>query len=425
MPDRPLAPQRPRGTQDILPREQPLWRRMTDAADTIASLYGYRPVETPILEETSLFTRTAGESSDIVTKEMYTFTDRGNRSLTLRPEGTAPVVRAYFDGHLDQEPQPVRLYYQGPFFRYDRPQAGRYRELHQFGIEAIGDAHPTIDQEVVEVGWRWFERLGIRGVSLQLNSIGDAVCRPRYRDALREYFRPYLERLTPEDRGRFERNPLRLLDSKDPDSVELLADAPKTLDYLCEACAAAFAEVEAGLRQAGIAFTINPRLVRGLDYYTRTTFEYWHESLKGAQNSLGGGGRYDGLAEDLGYRSTPGIGFAIGLERSAMILAGLESPAPAGPAVYAVGVDGADLAVLHRLVSDLRREGIEVVSDAVPGKLDARLRKADRRNARLALIVGPDELARGQVVLRDLRQKTQSAVSLDQLARAVERGLRG
>jgi histidyl-tRNA synthetase len=411
------TPQRPRGTQDILPAEQPYWLEMTAAAEAMAVSEGYQRIDTPVFEATELFARTAGDTSDVVTKEMYTFVDRGGRSMTLRPEGTAPVVRAYFDAGMHNGRQPVRLYYLGPFFRYDRPQAGRFREFHQFGVEAIGDPGPELDVEVINLGWRWYQALGVTGVNLQLNSIGDAVCRPRYRDALRDYYRPYLDSLGPEDRARFERNPLRLLDSKDPDSIALQANAPRTLDFLCDDCGAAFEHVQAGLVQAGIPFTINPKLVRGLDYYTRTTFEYWHESLSGAQNSLGGGGRYDGLAEDLGYRSTPAVGFALGLERTASLLKSKES----APAVYAIAVDPSALDTMRQLAHDLRERGLAVVADVSDARLDDKLKHASRMQAALALLVGRQEDGPDRVTIRDMRLKEQRPVprDIDLLVRTV------
>ena len=408
-----MAPvaQRPRGTQDILPAEQLYWQEMTGAGDAIATARGYQRIDTPIFEATALFVRSAGETSDVVTKEMYTFPDRGGRSMTLRPEGTAPVVRAYFDAGFDRERQPVRLYYIGPFFRYDRPQAGRYRQFHQFGVEAIGDAAPGLDVEVIALGWRWFASLKVSGVSLQVNSIGDATCRPRYREALRDYFRPYLDALSENDRSRFERNPLRLLDSKDADAVALQASAPRTLDFLCDACRQAFAEVEGGLQQGGIPYVVNARLVRGLDYYTRTAFEFWHESLSGAQNSLGGGGRYDGLAADLGYRDTPGVGFALGLERTATILKSREI----GPGLYAIAVDDSAFPVTQQLAEELRTRGVAVIADVSTARLDAKLGRASKMHARLALLVGLQEDPVDHVTLRDLRLKKQESIHRDRV----------
>jgi histidyl-tRNA synthetase len=414
-----MAPvaQRPRGTQDILPPDQLYWREMVGLAEAIASARGYQRIDTPIFEATALFVRSVGETSDIVTKEMYTFPDRAGRSMTLRPEGTAPVVRAYFDAGLDKERQPVRLYYSGPFFRYDRPQAGRFRQFHQFGVEAIGDASPSLDVEVISLGWRWFGALDVLGVSLQVNSIGDAECRPRYREALRDYYRPYLDTLSDQDRSRFERNPLRLLDSKDPDAVALQAEAPRTIDFLCDACRQAFAEVKGGLQQAAIPFTENPRLVRGLDYYTRTAFEFWHESLKSAQTSLGGGGRYDGLAADLGYRDTPGVGFALGLDRTASILKSQGS----APAIYAIAVDESGLELMQKLAEELHERGLAVIADVSNARLDAKLGRASKMGAWLALLVGLHEDEGKRVTIRDLRLKQQQPVATgDVVSKALE-----
>jgi len=407
--------QRPRGTQDILPPDQPYWREMTRLAEAIVSARGYGRIDTPIFEATALFVRSVGETSDIVTKEMYTFQDRAGRSMTLRPEGTAPVVRAYFDAGLDRERQPVRLYYIGPFFRYDRPQAGRFRQFHQFGLEAIGDASPRLDVEVIALAWRWFRALHLAGVSLQVNSIGDATCRPRFREALRDYYRPYLDALSADDRSRFERNPLRLLDSKDPGAVALQAKAPRTVDFLCDACRQAFEDVKRGLTEAGVPFTENPQLVRGLDYYTRTAFEFWHESLSGAQNSLGGGGRYDGLAAELGYRDTPGVGFALGLERTAGILKSQHT----APAIYAIAVDESSMPLMQQLAEELHERGLSVIADVSTARLDAKLGRASKMGAWLALLVGLQEDPADYVTLRDLRVRAQRSIPRKDLLSAV------
>src|ERR1700694_1322523 len=420
----PIA-QRPRGTQDLLPADQPYWDAMEGAAKAVAGRFGYQRIETPIFEPTELFQRGAGESSDIVAKEMYTFNDRGNRSLTLRPEGTAPIVRAYFDGGLDREPQPVRLFYYGPYFRYDRPQAGRFRELHQFGIEAIGDASPVLDVEAIVLGWNWFAALDIGGVSLHLNSIGDEVCRPAYRELLREYYRPHVAKLSDESRARFEKNPLRLFDSKDPQDEPLKRNAPRIVDHLCAPCAEAFRVVKEALAAEEIPFELNPNLVRGLDYYTRTVFEYQHESLGGAQNSLGGGGRYDGLAAALGYRSTPGVGFAMGMDRTAIVLKQPKPMTPPVPDVYAVALEARDELYVFHLASTLRARGISVVFDPGPARLDAKLRKAARRGARLAFLVGPEEREKSQVVIRNMKEKTQTSVAERELLSAISQMLGG
>jgi len=414
----PIA-QRARGTQDLLPADQPYWDAMEGAAKDQAGRFGYQRIETPTFEATELFKRGAGESSDIVAKEMYTFTDRGNRSVTLRPEGTAPIVRAYFDAGLDQEPQPVRLFYMGPFFRYDRPQAGRFREFRQFGIEAIGDASPVIDIEAIVLGWNWFAALDVGGVSLHLNSIGDEVCRPAYRELLREYYRPHLSSLSEESRARFEKNPLRLFDSKDPQDEVLKRNAPHIVDHLCAPCAEAFRVVKDGLASEEIPFELNPELVRGLDYYTRTVFEYQHASLGGAQNALGGGGRYDGLAAALGYRSTPGVGFAMGMDRTAIALKERKPATSVVPDVYAVALEATDELYVFHLASSVRARGYRVIFDHGPARLDAKLRKAVRRGARLALIVGPEEREKKQIVIRDMRAKTQTSVAERELLSTV------
>lgn len=418
----PLA-QRPRGTQDLLPADQPYWDAMTRAATDLAERFGYQRVETPIFESTELFKRGVGEATDIVSKEMFTFEDRGGRSLTLRPEGTAPIVRAYFDAGMQLEPQPVRLYYIGAFFRSERPQRGRYHQFWQFGIEAIGDDSPLLDVEAIVLGWRWFGTLALGGLSLQLNSIGDEVCRPAYRELLREYYRPHLDELSPESRARFEKNPLRLFDSKEPQEQVLKRDAPRIVDHLCEPCAAAFAGVKEALTAEKIPFSLNPELVRGLDYYTRTVFEYQHVSLGGAQNALGGGGRYDGLAAELGYKSTPGIGFALGMDRTAMLLKENRELQPAVPDIYAVAVERTDERYVFHLAGTLREHGWRVVVDPTSSRLDAKLRKAAKRGARVALVVGPDERAKGEAVVRDMRLKTQVSVAEREVVPAVTHAL--
>ena len=419
----PPVAQRPRGTQDLLPADQPYWDTMTRAAMDLAERFAYQRVETPIFESTELFKRGVGEATDIVSKEMFTFEDRGGRSLTLRPEGTAPIVRAYFDAGMQLEPQPVRLYYIGAFFRSERPQRGRYHQFWQFGIEAIGDSSPLLDVEAIVLAWNWFGTLELGGLSLQLNSIGDEVCRPAYRERLRDYYRPHLDELSPESRARFEKNPLRLFDSKEPQDQALKRDAPRIVDHLCEPCARAFAAVKDALVAEKIPFTLNPELVRGLDYYTRTVFEYQHVSLGGAQNALGGGGRYDGLAAELGYKSTPGIGFALGMDRTAMLLKENRELQPAVPDIYAVAVEPTDELYVFHLAGTLREHGWRVVVDPTSSRLDAKLRKAAKRGARVALVVGPDERAKGEAVVRDMRLKTQVSVTEREVVPAVTHAL--
>src|SRR6202171_3246340 len=420
----PIA-QRTRGTQDLLPADQPYWEALEAAAKEQAGRFGYQRIETPIFETTDLFVRGVGEGTDIVSKAWSPCSDRGGRSLTLRPEGTTPIGRAYFDAGMQLDPQPVRLYYLGPYFRSDRREAGRFREFHQFGIETIGDASPLLDVEAIALGWNWFAVLAIGGVTLHLNSIGDEVCRPAYRELLREYYRPHLAQLSEESRARFEKNPLRLFDSKDPQDEALKREAPHIVDHLCAPCAEAFRVVKEGLASEEIPFELNPELVRGLDYYTRTVFEFQHASLGGAQNALGGGGRYDGLAAALGYRSTPGVGFAMGMDRTAITLKELKPAGPAAPDVYAVALEATDELYVFHLASTLRARGHRVIFDPGPARLDAKLRKAARRGARVALLVGPEEREKKQVVIRDMRSKTQTSVAERELLSTVGQLLGG
>src|SRR5260221_8553910 len=317
-----------RGVRDILPRERVAWRVAEKAAARVAERFGYQEIETPILEPAELGERGVGGEPDIVSKEPYKFNDRDKRWLVLRPEGAAGTVRAYFEGNLNQGPQPARLYLIGPMFRHDKPQAGRYRQLYQFNLEAIGDDSPALDAEVIEVAMTWFRELGLKGVSLQLNTIGDASCRPAYREALVAYLEPLHDQLSHDSRRRLDTNPLRVLDSKE--DQQLLQDAPLIADYLCDECRAAFATVRRLLDQAGIEYTVNPRIGRGLDNYARTAFEFWHGAIGSQQNALGGGGRYDGLAADIGWPATPAVGFAGGLDPTVAMLAeeGGEIPIP-------------------------------------------------------------------------------------------------
>jgi histidyl-tRNA synthetase len=397
---------------DLLPADQPYWQHMQAAAVRVAQLFGYRMIETPVVEMVEVFERGVGEDTDVVSKEMYVFEDRGGRRLALRPEGTAPVVRAYFEGGLDQGPQPARLYYLAPMFRYDRPQAGRYRQLHQFGVEAIGEASALLDVEVIEMAQQWFESLPLKGVSLQINSLGDAVCRPRYRDALRDYYRPHLARTCARCQERFERNPLRLLDCKEESCQPLKAAAPSALAFLCEPCEQAFAAVKEGLKAAHIPITVNERLVRGLDYYIRTAFEFWHSSLSGAQNALGGGGRYDGLAEQMGFKPAGGIGFALGLDRTLLVLRDQVVPSTAPTAVQVLPDGPTQRRAAVQLARALRAAGIPAQVDYSERSLKAKMRQAARTSAAVVCIIGPDEERAGSVAVRDMEKSRQDLVPL-------------
>ena len=415
--------QAPRGTQDILPEEQPWWDYVYRTVARLAREYRYALIETPIFEDARLFTR-LGEATDVVSKEMYIFKDRGDQELALRPEGTAPVCRAYLEHGMQNQPQPVRLWYTAPNFRYDRPQAGRYREHHQFGIEAIGDEDPAIDAEVIEMLWRLYEELGLTGLTLHLNSIGDQNCRPQYLAKLREYYADKLDQICEDCRGRYEKNPVRMLDCKNERCQPIIAGAPAFSDYLCDACRDHFARLRGHLDDVGIPYRLNPRLVRGLDYYTRTVFEIEPKEA-GGQSSLGGGGRYDGLIEQLGGKPTPGIGFGTGIERIIINLKRQEVPLPEQPAleVYVAYQTPAARSVAFRLASDLRRAGVSSVVASGERSLKAQMRHADNLKANRVAIIGERELADGTVTLKELREGGgQATVPLADVVKQVAEG---
>lgn len=405
-----LAP--PRGTLDLLPPDGGRMRALYDRAAELARRYGYRYVETPGFEHTELFVRTSGETSDVVTKEMYTFTDRGGRSLTLRPEGTAPVMRAYL-AHRAEMPSPFKAYYLTRMYRYGRPQAGRYREHRQFGVEIFGVAEPAADVEVIVLGNELLRGLGLSRYELQVNSIGDAACRPAYREELLAYLRANADRLRDEHRERFADNPLRVLDCKHEACRAVAAEAPRITDRLCDPCRKHLEGVLQGLRGAGLEPVVTPTLVRGLDYYTRTAFEFVSLVLSEAQGTLFGGGRYDGLAETLGGPPAPGVGFGMGLER--VLLAcrdeGLEPPSEPGLAVFVVGLGELGRAEAVGLLRELRGAGIPADAPYEERPLKAQLRMADRAGAVYAAIVGEREAAGGLVTLRRLADGAQEEVS--------------
>jgi histidyl-tRNA synthetase len=408
----------PRGTQDFLPPAGDRMRALYERASALARRYGYRYVETPVFEHTDLFSRTSGESSDIVIKEMYTFTDRGGRQLTLRPEGTAPVMRAYLNRAHDM-PSPFKAYYLATMYRYGRPQAGRYREHRQFGIEVFGVADPAADVEVIAVGDRFLRDLGLRRFHLELNSIGDGKCRPAYREELLAYLRANRDRLVDEHRDRFEDNPLRVLDCKDEACRAVSERAPKISDRLCEECSEHFAAVQQGLKEEGIEAVLTPTLVRGLDYYTRTAFEFVSEVLSQAQATLFGGGRYDGLAAVLGGPHVPGVGYGLGLERVLLALddEGAEPPGQPPLDAFVVGVGDEGLAKVGEIARALREAGLSVSSSFEPRPLGAQLRMADRAEASFAVIVGKREAAAGTVKVKRLSDGHEEEIGLD---RAIE-----
>ncbi len=406
----------PRGTVDILPEQQPYWRHVIQAAERLSRLYGYQRIDTPVFEDAGLFQRSVGEATDIVEKETYTFEDRGGDLVTLRPEGTAGVCRAYLERGMHNLPQPVKLYYIGPFFRYERPQAGRFRQLHQFGYEALGEQDPAVDAEVVALAWQLYQDLGIDGLTCALNSIGDPSCRPRYLRALQSYYRERASALCHDCQVRLERNPLRLLDCKQPQDQEAIAAAPKTTEYLCDECGTHFEAVRDYLDSLGIPYHLEHRLVRGLDYYTKTVFEIMPVG-GGSQSTVGGGGRYDGLIEALGGRPTPGIGFATGVERIVMNLQkqGATVADASAPVVYVAPVGEVARRKAVQLLQELRVAGVPATMGVGERSLRAQLRHANSLGAAYTAILGEDELRNGTVTLRRMGDGEQEAVIIDQL----------
>ncbi len=403
----------PKGTMDLLPEKAAKWRYLDQLAGWICERYGYRPVVNPIFEQTELFARGIGSATDIVQKEMYTFTDKGGRSLTLRPEGTAPVMRAYLEHGMGQLPQPVKLYYYGPMFRQERPQAGRYRQFFQVGAELIGSDTPEADAEVIALLMDYFRAVGLKELELQINSMGDQVCRPAYVEALKQHVLPLTERLCPDCAKRLDTNPLRLFDCKNPGCKEVLVEAPKLLDYLDEDCRSHFERVQELLKAIGLDYKINPRLVRGLDYYTRTTFEVVSPRL-GAQNAIGGGGRYDRLIEELGGPPTPATGFALGVDR--LVLAadaeGVDLPVDTRLAVFVAYASEEAVPASFKLVSRLRAAALAADMDYTGRSLKAQVKYADKLGAVFTVFLGPDELAKQSALIRDMKSGDQVEVPL-------------
>jgi len=411
----------PRGTSDILPQEQPYWRYVEQKAASICQLYGYERIDTPTFEEAQLFSRSVGEETDIVEKEMYTFKDKGGSELSLSPEGTAPVCRAYVEHGMHNLQQPVKLYYIATTFRYERPQAGRYRQHHQFGYEAIGDDDPALDAEVIDLAWQFFKSCGLVGLTIKLNSIGCKKCRPGYLATLKKYYSGYVSTLCSDCRIRLKRNPLRLLDCKNPSCQKITSSAPRSIELLCPECDRHLRQLEQYLGLLDLPFVENHRLVRGLDYYTRTVFEVQPEE-GGAQSTLGGGGRYDDLISKLGGKPTPAVGFAAGMERIILNLKKQKVPIPTLPKpqvfIAYLGEEAKDEAI--KLASKLRREGIAVLEALGTRSLKAQLRQANNLAVKYALIIGEDEVKSGKVILRDMitsEQKTVSPSELEKLLR--------
>lgn len=408
-----------KGMRDLLPPETATWQRVEEAARKVFAAYNFREIRTPVVEPTALFARSVGEDTDIVTKEMYTFEDRDGESLTLRPEATASVVRAYIENNLRNQGGLHKLYYLGPMFRRERPQKGRYRQFFQIGAEVLGSSHPAIDAEVLEMLGLLLERVGIKSFGLLVNSVGCAKCRPEYVEALRQALEPVKSQLCDDCQRRAGTNPLRVLDCKVEADQEKIAKLPVILEHLCAECRQHFERVQAELKGRGVAYRLAPRLVRGLDYYTRTTFEITSEAL-GAQNALLGGGRYDGLAELLGGPPTPGLGFAIGLDRLVMAV---EQGFPASgsrlgaPDVFVAWMGDAASDAASRLASKLRRAEISTEIEYEPSKLKKALGTASRLGVRFAVILGEGELASGRYQVKDMSAGVQEEVEAGEVVR--------
>jgi histidyl-tRNA synthetase len=404
--------QAPRGTQDILPADRPYWRYVTEEMHKVAALFGLQQIDTPIFEETGLYVRGVGEGTDIVDKEMYSFQDKGGDDITLRPEWTAGVMRAYIENGMHVWPQPVKLYSIGPIFRYERPQAGRFRQHHQFNVEMLGEIDPAVDLEVMSVAWTLLSRLGYRGLSFQLNSTGCPQCRPGYREALITYFKQYEDSLNETDRRRLAINPLRLLDSKEEAAQPLLNDAPHSADFLCEECATHLVTLRGYLDALNMPHTINFRLVRGLDYYTKTVFEVWAEGI-GAQAAVCGGGRYDRLIEELGGPPTPGIGFGMGIERviASLKAQGVQPPPLPAPRVQVSPLGEQARVAGIKLVRQLREAEIGALLAFGNRSLKSQLKSADKAKVDYTLIIGEQELAQDAVLVREMATSQQTSVS--------------
>ncbi|HWR45349.1 histidine--tRNA ligase [Sporomusa sp.] len=414
----------PRGTRDILPDSSGYWQYVENMIREVCRNFAYQEIRTPIFEHTELFLRGIGETTDIVEKEMYTFTDRGKRNITLRPENTAAVVRSYLENKLYAGPQPTKLFYIGPMFRYDRPQAGRYRQFHQFGVEAIGAQGPAIDAEIISLAVEFLNRLGLNDLKLLINSVGCPACRPVYRTKLQEFFRDKVSQLCTDCQSRYDRNPMRILDCKNETCTEHSQGAPHMVDCLCDECSSHFTGLKEHLTAAGINFVINPRLVRGLDYYTKTAFEIQYSPL-GAQSAVCGGGRYDGLIAECGGQPTPGIGFAIGIERVLLALEKQELLPIINNAidVFVAPLGAETQAAAFQILTELRRANIAVDMDFINRSLKAQMKYANKYPAKFVALIGQDELAQNKVMLKNMETGSQELVERAELVHMIIEGM--
>lgn len=406
----------PKGTKDVLPNQSYKWQFVEDAAREVARVFNYKEVRTPVFEHTELFKRGVGETTDVVNKEMYTFLDKGGRSMTLKPEGTAGVARMFIENGLASSPMPVKTFYITPAFRYENPQAGRLREFHQFGIEVFGSPSPETDAEVIFAASSFLDKLKIKGVKLEINSIGCRICRNEYNKALKNYFAPHLDEMCFNCRSRFDKNPLRILDCKEERCKAIAQNAPKITDYLCDDCKKHFETVRSLLDAQGLEYTVNPNIVRGLDYYTRTVFEFVSTSI-GAQGTVCGGGRYDGLISELGGSNLPAIGFAAGIERLLLLMenTGVPFPEDGVPAIYLAGMDDKSRAQAFKIAMELRANGVSAEVDHMQRSVKAQLKYADKTGAKFVAVIGESELESGVLNVKKMSDGTTAAVKKEEL----------
>ena len=417
-----MAIKAPKGTKDTMPRDSYKVQYIEKEFSELCRLYGFGEVRTPMFESTELFNRGVGETTDIVQKEMYTFEDLGHRSITLKPEGTSPAVRAFIESHDYAEMQPTKYYYDTPCFRYERPQAGRLREFHQFGVENFGTPDMMADAEVIALASDFIKKIGIEDVELRINSVGCRECRPVYRKALQDYLRPYYEDLSDISKDRFEANPMRIIDSKDITDQRIAKDAPYMLDYLCDDCKAAFEALKTNLDAMGISYVVDPRIVRGLDYYTKTAFEFVTTKI-GAQGTVCGGGRYDHLVEEIGGPSIPGVGFGLGKERLLILMEQndiiVDDPNVPDISVSFIG-DKARLYALD-LVHKLRAGGVSAIIDTLNRNLKGQMKYANKLNARYSVVIGDNEIEKGIVTLKNMHSGEQKEINAIDITKEIEK----
>ncbi len=407
----------PKGTKDVLPSDAYKWHFVENTARHIAALYNLKEIRTPVFEHTELFLRGVGDTTDIVNKEMYTFLDKGERSITLKPEGTAGVVRSFIENGLAGGVLPLKMYYITPVFRYERPQAGRLREHHQFGVELFGGKGPETDAEVILLARDYIRALGVENVELNLNSIGCKHCRPKFNEALKEYLRPHLSEMCPTCNARFEKNPLRILDCKEEACSKINAGAPKTADFLCDECREHFEKLKAILDSCGVRYTVNPKLVRGLDYYSKTVFEFISTDI-GSQGTVLGGGRYDTLIENLGGPSVPAVGFGSGIERMLLVLENTGKTIPQEPPLgaYVAGLDEEGRRAAFALANELRGEGVSADTDHASRSVKAQFKYAGKIGARFVVVIGSDELRSGEYTVKDMADSSSVSIEAGKVA---------